>query len=129
MRAIAAGPLSPEKPPAPVPTTVEIVAACALAPAASVSAARSVSVAILVTVLGRVPGARRYVEESRSYMHAPTFDLQSHSIHSDGALAPAQVVALAAAAGVELLALSDHDTVDGVPEAARAASEHGLRLS
>jgi len=60
---------------------------------------------------------------------APTFDLQSHSLHSDGELAPAQVVALAAAAGVELLALSDHDTVDGVPEAQRAAGEHGLRLS
>jgi 3',5'-nucleoside bisphosphate phosphatase len=59
---------------------------------------------------------------------APTFDLQSHSVHSDGALTPAAVVAAAAAAGVELLALSDHDTVDGVPEAQAAAREHGLRL-
>jgi predicted metal-dependent phosphoesterase TrpH len=60
--------------------------------------------------------------------HAPTFDLQSHSLHSDGALAPRDVVAAAAAAGVELLALSDHDTVAGVPEAARAAAELGVRL-
>jgi predicted metal-dependent phosphoesterase TrpH len=60
---------------------------------------------------------------------APTFDLQSHSVHSDGALPAAEVVALAAAAGVELLALTDHDTVDGVPEAAAAARAHGIRLS
>jgi predicted metal-dependent phosphoesterase TrpH len=60
---------------------------------------------------------------------APAFDLQSHSTQSDGSLAPADVVALAAAAGVELLALSDHDTVAGVPEALAAAREHGIRLS
>ena len=60
---------------------------------------------------------------------APAFDLQSHSTQSDGSLAPAEVVAAAAAAGVELLALSDHDTVAGVPEALAAAREHGIRLS
>src|SRR6476659_3594919 len=48
----------------------------------------------------------------------PTFDLQSHSTHSDGALAPAEVVEAAADAGVRLLALTDHDTVSGVDEAA-----------
>jgi predicted metal-dependent phosphoesterase TrpH len=53
----------------------------------------------------------------------PTFDLQSHSRHSDGSLSPREVVAAAAAAGVELLALSDHDTVAGVAEAAEAARE------
>ena len=57
---------------------------------------------------------------------APTFDLQSHSRHSDGALAPAEVVAAAARAGVALLALSDHDSVDGVLEAQAAAHEHGI---
>jgi hypothetical protein len=58
----------------------------------------------------------------------PTFDLQSHSTCSDGALAPAAVVAAAAAAGVTLLALTDHDTVDGVPEALAAADEHAIGL-
>jgi predicted metal-dependent phosphoesterase TrpH len=58
----------------------------------------------------------------------PTFDLQSHSLHSDGALEPRDVVATAAGAGVELLALSDHDTVDGVDEAGDAASTFGVRL-
>ena len=60
---------------------------------------------------------------------APSFDLQAHSVHSDGALGAAEVVERAAAAGVELLALTDHDTVDGVPEAAARASELGLRYS
>ena len=57
---------------------------------------------------------------------APTFDLQSHSVHSDGALTPEGVVTAAAAAGVRLLALSDHDTTDGVPAAARAAAAAGI---
>jgi len=59
----------------------------------------------------------------------PSFDLQAHSVHSDGALGAAEVVERAAAAGVELLALTDHDTVDGVPEAAARAAQLGLRYS
>jgi 3',5'-nucleoside bisphosphate phosphatase len=58
----------------------------------------------------------------------PRFDLQSHSTHSDGALAPAEVVARAAKAGVELLGLSDHDTVSGVSEALAAGERHGVRV-
>src|SRR5215210_5105874 len=59
----------------------------------------------------------------------PSFDLQAHSVHSDGALGAAEVVDRAAAAGVEVFALTDHDTVDGVPEAAARAVELGLRYS
>jgi predicted metal-dependent phosphoesterase TrpH len=59
----------------------------------------------------------------------PTFDLQCHSLHSDGTLPPAEVVERAHADGIELLALTDHDTVDGVKEAARAARRHGMRFS
>src|SRR5450755_3258924 len=55
-------------------------------------------------------------------------DLQAHSRHSDGELTVGELVAAAAAAGVELLALSDHDTVDGVEEAGEAASAHGIGL-
>jgi 3',5'-nucleoside bisphosphate phosphatase len=54
---------------------------------------------------------------------APTFDLQSHSIYSDGTLPPAEVVKRAREAGVEVFALSDHDTVDGVDEALSAAAD------
>ncbi|MGH2870506.1 MAG: PHP domain-containing protein [Solirubrobacteraceae bacterium] len=61
-------------------------------------------------------------------MPAPTFDLQSHSTHSDGALSPAAVVRAAAAAGVELLALSDHDTAVGVSEASAVAVASGIEL-
>jgi predicted metal-dependent phosphoesterase TrpH len=59
---------------------------------------------------------------------APTFDLQSHSLYSDGALPAADVVAAAAAAGVQMLALTDHDTAEGVPEAAHAAAATGIDL-
>jgi predicted metal-dependent phosphoesterase TrpH len=56
------------------------------------------------------------------------FDLQSHSTHSDGALAAAEVVQRAGAAGVELLALSDHDTISGVSEAIAAGERCGVRV-
>jgi predicted metal-dependent phosphoesterase TrpH len=59
---------------------------------------------------------------------APRFDLQSHSTHSDGALPAAEVVARAAEAGVELLALSDHDTISGVSEALAAGERLGVRV-
>ena len=59
---------------------------------------------------------------------APSFDLQSHSDRSDGALTPAQVVKAAHAAGVRLLALSDHDTVGGVQEALDSAATIGIRV-
>jgi hypothetical protein len=59
---------------------------------------------------------------------ALAFDLQSHSTHSDGALAPGEVVARAADAGVELLALSDHDTVSGVSEALAEGARLGVRV-
>ncbi|HTD58005.1 MAG TPA: PHP domain-containing protein, partial [Solirubrobacteraceae bacterium] len=59
---------------------------------------------------------------------ALAFDLQSHSTHSDGALGATEVVARAAAAGVELLALSDHDTVSGVSEAVAAGERLGVRV-
>jgi len=55
-------------------------------------------------------------------------ELQSHSTVSDGQLAPAGVVEEAAKAGVTTLALSDHDAVAGVPEAAEAAERLGVEL-
>ena len=55
-------------------------------------------------------------------------ELQSHSTVSDGQLAPAEVVAQAWEAGVTTLALTDHDAVAGVPEAAEAAKGLGIEL-
>ncbi len=58
---------------------------------------------------------------------APRFvDLHCHSTASDGTLPPREVVLLAKAAGLSALALTDHDTVAGVPEAAAAAAELGV---
>lgn len=58
----------------------------------------------------------------------PLIDLHTHSRCSDGALAPAELVRKAAEAGVNVLALTDHDSVAGVAEAAAAAEPLGLRL-
>ena len=57
------------------------------------------------------------------------FDLQCHSTYSDGALAPADVMRRAKDDGMELVALTDHDTIDGVDEARAAARASGLRFS
>ena len=58
----------------------------------------------------------------------PRYDLHSHSTHSDGLLPPAAVVARAAARGVDVLALTDHDEVSGLTEARAAAEEAGITL-
>ncbi len=55
-------------------------------------------------------------------------DLHNHSRVSDGLLAPAELVRLAAANGVTTLALTDHDDTDGLGEAAEAARGAGLRF-
>ncbi|MGA8049468.1 MAG: 3',5'-nucleoside bisphosphate phosphatase [Burkholderiales bacterium] len=53
-------------------------------------------------------------------------DLHCHSTASDGALEPAAVVERAAARGVDVLALTDHDQLDGLAEAREAA--HAARI-
>ena len=58
----------------------------------------------------------------------PRFDFHCHSLASDGALTPTELVERAAAAGVELLALTDHDTMAGQAEARAAAHQAGIRL-
>jgi predicted metal-dependent phosphoesterase TrpH len=56
------------------------------------------------------------------------YDLHSHSIASDGTLTPAQLVSLASSAGVDVLALTDHDTTDGIGEALQTSRALGVRL-
>lgn len=56
-----------------------------------------------------------------------TIDLHTHSTASDGLLAPGELVAAAAEAGVRVLALTDHDTTGGI-EAAAAALRPGMTL-
>ena len=55
-------------------------------------------------------------------------DLHTHSRVSDGTLEPGALVALAAGRGVKVLALTDHDSIDGLAAAQEAAVGTGLRL-
>jgi len=55
-----------------------------------------------------------------------TIDLHSHSTASDGVLRPAEVVRLAKTKGLTTLALTDHDTTDGITEAVATGHELGL---
>ncbi len=54
-------------------------------------------------------------------------DLHTHSTASDGSLRPAEVVALAGAAGITCLALTDHNTTAGLQEFIRAAEGTTIR--
>lgn len=55
-------------------------------------------------------------------------DLHTHSTASDGQYAPAELVRLAQKRGTEVLALTDHDNLDGLDEAAAAGEALGLRV-
>jgi 3',5'-nucleoside bisphosphate phosphatase len=55
-------------------------------------------------------------------------DLHVHTTYSDGSLPPAGVIALAQKAHVGALAITDHDTVDGIPEAIEAGSRLGIEV-
>lgn len=75
-----------------------------------------------------VPYSRSVPTGTRATMpgdSAPTFDLQSHSTASDGALVPARVVRSAHRAGVRTMSLTDHDSVAGVQEAIDTAERLG----
>jgi predicted metal-dependent phosphoesterase TrpH len=55
-------------------------------------------------------------------------DLHLHTTASDGRLTPSALVARAAALGLTIISVTDHDTTAGLPEAEAAAGRHGLRL-
>lgn len=55
-------------------------------------------------------------------------DLHLHSTCSDGSKTPTEIVEGAAAIGLTGIALTDHDTLAGIPVAAQAAKSHGLRF-
>jgi len=55
-------------------------------------------------------------------------DLHTHTSASDGTLAPAALVELAVAEGLSALAVTDHDTLDGLAEASSAGARAGLRV-
>ncbi len=55
-------------------------------------------------------------------------DLHTHSTASDGQYTPSELVSMAKARGLELLALTDHDTLDGLDEALHAGQTTGLQI-
>jgi len=57
-----------------------------------------------------------------------TYDLHTHSFYSDGQLPPSELVSRAATNGVFTLALTDHDTTEGLAEAEIAARANGIGL-
>jgi len=54
------------------------------------------------------------------------YDLHCHSNISDGTLSPTELVDRAAGRGVKVLALTDHDDMDGLDEARAVAEKHGM---
>lgn len=56
------------------------------------------------------------------------YDLHSHSLASDGTLSPSALVTRAAAAGINVLALTDHDETSGIAEACKTACDVGIEL-
>src|SRR5258708_2934061 len=83
-----------------------------------------------MTELTRRRPSRRHAPASEMAVVPPgasTVDLHTHSTRSDGVLAPGVLVAAAVAAGVRVLALTDHDTLAGYREV--AAGEVPARLT
>jgi 3',5'-nucleoside bisphosphate phosphatase len=58
----------------------------------------------------------------------PGIDLHSHSVYSDGTFTPSELITLAADRGLDAVALTDHDTTAGLPEAQAAATVAGVEL-
>ena len=58
----------------------------------------------------------------------PVIDLHTHSTASDGTDTPTELVIAARGAGVDVLGITDHDTVAGWAQAEAAALDHGMAL-
>ena len=68
-----------------------------------------------------------YVKQ-RAFLDIMNIDLHCHSHFSDGILSPRALLDKALAAHVQLLALTDHDTVDGVRLLQEAAQGHDITI-
>lgn len=55
-------------------------------------------------------------------------DLHTHTYYSDGGLSPTELVKAAKKAGLSAIAITDHDTLKGLPEARRAGEKYGLEV-
>ena len=55
-------------------------------------------------------------------------DLHNHSVYSDGLFTPKEVIDMGIAQGLDVMAISDHDTVAGVKEAVEYGEEKGIKI-
>lgn len=55
-------------------------------------------------------------------------DLHVHSLHSDGKYSPKEILDLAQKSNVDVLAITDHDTISGIPEAVKAGEQNKIKV-
>lgn len=55
-----------------------------------------------------------------------TVDLHTHSTFSDGTCSPSELVNKAVSCGLQAIALTDHDTVEGIPDFLKAAKDMAI---
>ncbi len=67
-------------------------------------------------------------QQGKSFAAPLICEIHTHSTVSDGVFSPAALAAFLKRCGVQLWALTDHDTSEGCAEAAEAAAEHGIRF-
>ena len=72
--------------------------------------------------------AQRGLGAGGDYAGKVKIDLHTHSNVSDGTETPGELIRSAAAAGLDVVALTDHDSTDGWAQASAAALEHGVAL-
>ena len=81
--------------------------------------------------MASVPGQDRHEALPGRHVVPPapsTIDLHTHTLRSDGLLTPIELATQAAAVGVRLLSITDHDTLAGVRELARGPLPPGLEI-
>src|SRR3989442_7192441 len=58
----------------------------------------------------------------------PGIDLHTHTVYSDGTFTPTELIALARDRGLDGVAVTDHDTTNGLVEAGAAGAEAGVEV-
>ncbi len=76
-----------------------------------------------------LPSSGRILKNEKEVIQTEKYiDLHTHSLKSDGSMTPAEVVREAKRAGLSAIALSDHDTVDGIREAMEEGKKIGVEV-
>lgn len=70
----------------------------------------------------------KLLEDKMDIDFSKKFDLHMHTTASDGDYAPADLMRKAADAGLQVIAITDHDTLDGIHEAKKAGKELGIEV-